>query len=194
VSRIKLRSRRDVLGRVRALSDPLRVALSRLPEGKDDPAVVEIVWQGEGLGTLLWSLGLVELEPYDRPFDPEWLLATPTAPGNLRAKPEIEHALETARLWHWRARTEALLAADALELPTSWESFEQLVAVAAMRGYEKGLLPSPLRGDFPAFGTGYRELSDAQRLEIVSIAYERHRALEWLVGAGRGWAETTTDT
>ena len=105
----------------------------------------------------------------------------PDGSGNLRAKPEIEHALETARLWHWRTRTEALRAADALELPTSWDSLEQLVAVAAMRGYERGLLPSPLRGDFPAFGTGYRDLSPAQRAEVVSIAYERHRALEWLV-------------
>jgi hypothetical protein len=183
-----------VLERVQALSETLRVALTMLPGGKDDPAVIEAVWQGEGLGMLLWSLGLVELEPYDRPFDAEWLLATPTAPGNLRAKPEIEHALETARLWHWRARTEALRAAEAIELPASWESFEQLVAVAAMRSYERGLLPSPLRGDFPAFGTGYRELTDAQRAEVVSIAYERHRALSWLVGAGGTWAETPTDT
>jgi len=194
VSRTKLRSRREVLERVRALSEPLRVALSTLPDGKDDPAVIEVVWQGEGLGVLLWALGLVELEPYDRPFDGEWLLATPTAPGNLRAKPEIEHALETAKLWHWRARSEALRGADALQLPPSWDSFEQLVAVAAMRGYERGILPSPLRGDFPAFGTGYRDLSEAQRAEIVSIAYERHRALAWLVGAGRAWAETQTDT
>jgi hypothetical protein len=194
VSRTKLRSRREVLERVHTLSEPLRAALSSLPEGQDDPAVIEVVWQGEGLGVLLWSLGLVELEPYDRPFDAEWLLATPTAPGNLRTKPEIEHALETAKLWHWRTRTEALRTADAVELPPSWESFEQLVAVAAMRGYERGLLPSPLRGDFPAFGTGYRELTDAQRAEVISIAYERHRALTWLTGAGRGWAETQTDT
>jgi hypothetical protein len=194
VSRTKLRSRREVLERIRALSDPLRVALSMLPASKDDPVVIESVWQGEGLGTLLWSLGLVELEPYDRPFDPEWLLATPTAPGALRAKPEIEHALETARLWHWRTRTEALRAADALEVPTSWDSLEQLVAVAAMRGYERGFLPSPLRGDFPAFGTGYRDLSPAQSAEVISIAYERHRALEWLCGDGRSWAETPTDT
>jgi hypothetical protein len=194
VSRTKLRSRREVLERVRALSDPLRVALTMLPEAVDDPAVIEAVWQAEGLGMLLWSLGLVELEPYDRTFDAEWLLATPTAPGALRAKPEIEHALETARLWHWRARTDALRAGDALELPADWQSFEQLVAVAAMRGYERGLLPSPLRGDFPAFGTGYRELSPARRAEVVSIAYERHRALEWLCGGGKSWAETRTDT
>ncbi len=183
-----------MLERVRALSEPLRTALSMLPGAQDDPAVVEAVWQGEGLGVLLWSLGLVELEPYDRPFDPEWLLATPTAPGALRAKPEIEHALETARLWHWRTRTEALRSADALELPASWDSLEQLVAVAAMRGYERGLLPSPLRGDFPAFGTGYRELTAPQRAEMISIAYERHRALQWLCGTGRDWAETPTDT
>jgi hypothetical protein len=194
VSRTKLRSRREVLERVRALSDPLRIALALLPEGQDDPAVIEAVWQGEGLGTLLWALGLVELEPYDRPFDSEWLLATPTAPGALRAKPEIEHALETARLWHWRIRTGALNAAGAIELPASWDSLEQLVAVAAMRGYERGLLPSPLRGDFPAYGTGYRDLADAQRDEVISIAYERHRALSWLCGAGRAWAETPTDT
>jgi hypothetical protein len=194
VARTKLRSRRDVLERVRALSEPLRTALSMLPGAKDDPAVVEAVWQGEGLGMLLWSLGLVELEPYDRPFDPEWLLATPTAPGNLRARPEIEHALETAKLWHWRTRTEALREADVLELPGRWNSFEQLVAVAAMRGYERGLLPSPMRGDFPAFGTGYRELTPAQRAEVVSIAYDRHRALAWLCGGGRDWAETPTDT
>jgi hypothetical protein len=194
VSRTKLRSRREVLERVRGLSDPLRIALALLPEGKDNPAVIEAVWQGEGLGTLLWALGLVELEPYDRPFDPEWLLATPTAPGALRAKPEIEHALETARLWHWRIRTGALSAAGALELPSSWDSLEQLVAVAAMRGYERGLLPSPLRGDFPAYGTGYRDLAETQRDEVISIAYERHRALSWLCGTGRAWAETPTDT
>ena len=183
-----------MLDRIRALSEPLRSALAMLPEAKDDPAVIETVWQAEGLGVLLWALGLVELEPYDRTFDPEWLLATPTAPGALRARPEIEHALETARLWHWRTRTEMLRAGNGLAVPAAWDSPEQLVAVAAMRGYERGLLPSPLRGDFPAFGTGYRELTPAQRAEVVSIAYERHRALAWLLGDGRDWAETTTDT
>jgi len=183
-----------VLERVHELSEPLQLALTILPESADDPAVIEAVWQAEGLGMLLWSLGLVELEPYDRTFDAEWLLATPTAPGTLRARAEIEHALETSRLWHWRTRTEMLRAGKPPELPESWDSYEQLVAVAAMRGYERGLLPSPVRGDFPAFGTGYRELSAMQRAEVISIAYERHRALEWLCGGGKSWAETPTDT
>ena len=63
-----------------------------------------------------------------------------------------------------------------------------------MRGYERGLLPSPLRGDFAAFGTGYRELTAAQAAEAFSIAYERHRALNWLCGEGRDWDDTPTDT
>ena len=190
----KLRTRREVLERARALSDSLRTALRLLPAAAADPAVIETVWGAEGLGILLWSLGLVELEPFDRPFDPEWLLATPTAHGTMRARAEIEHARESARLWHWRVRTDALQAGEALELPASWDSFEQLIAVAAMRGYEHGLLPSPLRGDFPAFGTGYRELSTAQRAELHAIAYERHRAFNWLCGGGRSWAETPTPT
>jgi hypothetical protein len=194
MARTKLRSRREVIERIQALSQPLRIAVALLPEDAANPAVVEAAWQAEGLGVLLWALGLVELEPFDHPFDPEWLLATPTAHGTMRAKAEIEHAREAARLWHWRVRTDALRAGDALDLPGSWDSFEQLIAVAAMRGYERGLLPSPLRGDFPAFGTGYRELTQAQRAELSAIAYERHRAFNWLCGAGRGWAETATPT
>jgi len=194
VARTKLRSRREVLERIRSLAEPLQTALGRLPEGAGDPAVIETVWQGEGLGVLLWSLGLVELEPFDSPFDPEWLLATPTAHGTMRAKAEIEHARETARLWHWRVRTDELRARDEVELPGSWESFQQLIAVAAMRGYERGVLPSPLRGDFPAFGTGFGELAEPQRAEVASIAYERHRALNWLCGSGRSWGGTPTAT
>ena len=170
-----------MLERVRALSDPLRVALSMLPEAKDDPAVVETVWQGEGLGTLLWSLGLSSSSRTTGPSTPSGCSRPRRPRGTCVRSPRSSTPSRPRRLWHWRTRTEALRAADALELPTSWDSLEQLVAVAAMRGYERGLLPSPLRGDFPAFGTGYRDLSPAQSAEVISIAYERHRALEWLV-------------
>jgi Domain of unknown function (DUF4272) len=194
MARSKLRSRREVVEQAGELTRTVGAALVGLRDEPGDPRVVDAIWQAEGLGALLWALGLVELPPFDRPFDPEWLVATPLASGALRARAEIEHACETARLWHWRARTLALRGGAELELPERWESFEQLVAVAAMRGYERGLLPAPLRGDFPAFGTGYRELSPAQHAELLSIAYERHRALNWLCGAGRSWAGTHTDT
>ena len=63
-----------------------------------------------------------------------------------------------------------------------------------MRGYEQGLLPSPLRGDFRAFGKAYRQLSEAEHAEALSIAYERHYALHWLCGAGKSWDDVTVDT
>ncbi|HET7648339.1 MAG TPA: hypothetical protein VFK17_07195, partial [Gaiellaceae bacterium] len=59
--RRKLRSQAQVVDRCRALQAEVREALDRLPS--DDPAVVDAVWRGEALGTLLWALELVELPP-----------------------------------------------------------------------------------------------------------------------------------
>jgi hypothetical protein len=194
MARSRLRSRKEVVEQVGGLAGSLRGALARLPAGKEDPAVVDAVWQAEGLGTLLWALGLVELPPFDRPFVHERLLEAGVAGGTLRPPEEIAQAQAAARLWHWRARTALIRAVSEPALPATWESYEQLVAATAMRGHERGLLPRPVRGDFPAFGTGYRELAPDQEAEALSIAYERHRALNWLCGAGKSWAETPTDT
>lgn len=194
MARGRIRSRREVLERVETLDGALRDALERLAAGGLDAAAVEALWQGEGLGTLLWALELAALPPYDRTFEPRTMLAADAAQGRLRDRTEIEHACESARLWHWRARTARLRAEGELELPAGWQSFEQLIAVAALRGHERGLLPAPLRGDFPAFGTGYRALSPDQLAEAASIAYERHRALSWLCGVGASWGAVPTET
>ena len=194
MARSKLRSRREVAARIDHLTGVLRAALAMLPAAAEDPAVVAAVWQAEGLGTLLWALGRAELPPFDRPFDHAQLLTTPVGEGTLRPLPEIIQGREIARLWHWRARTALLRAGSEPELPGDWQSYEQLVAATAMRGHERGLLPRPVRGDFPAFGTGYRELAPDQQSEALSIAFERHRALNWLCGAGKDWETTPTDT
>jgi hypothetical protein len=190
----KLRSRREVVDRCAKITSALREALAQLPGGAENPGVVDAVWQAEALGTLLWALGRIELAPYDRPFDQDRLLATAVNGATLRPQEEIELARQTARLWHWRARTSTLQAEDETELPERWSSFDQLVAATAMRAHEQGLLPRPLRGDFPAFGKVYRELTPEQRAEAESIAWERHRALNWLCGLGRGWDDVPTDT
>jgi hypothetical protein len=62
-----------------------------------------------------------------------------------------------------------------------------------MRGHEEGLLPPPLRGDLPAFGRAYRQLDADERALALSIAAERHYALEWLCGTS-AWDEVRTDT
>ena len=70
-----------------------------------EPTVVDAVWRGEALGTLLWSLHLLELPPYDRPFDTDEVVQANAAAGELRDPDELELERDSARLWHWRART-----------------------------------------------------------------------------------------
>ena len=192
MSRRKLRPQGEVVERSRALGEELRAALAKLPN--DDPAVVDAVWRGEALGTLLWALQLIELPPYDQPFDPEQVAAAGLEEAELRAAEEIELERDSARLWHWRARTTGLQAAGALELPERYSTFDQLIAATAMRGYEQGVLPAPMRGDFRAYGKVYRHLAPEQHAEAHSIAVERHHALNWLCGAGETWDEVPLDT
>ena len=195
--RRKLRSQGEVVERSRALGDELRAALAKLPD--DDPAVVDAIWRGEALGTLLWALQLLELPAYDQPFDAQQVAAVvedaaQLGEADLRDGEEIELERDSAKLWHWRARTTSLQAAGALELPERYATFDQLIAATAMRGYEQGVLPSPMRGDFRAYGKVYRHLSPEQHAEAHSIAVERHHALNWLCGAGETWDDVPLDT
>jgi hypothetical protein len=190
--RRKLRSQGEVVDRCHALQDEVRAALAQLPS--DDPAVVDAVWRGEALGTLLWALQLVELPSYDQPFDPAEVLAADFEGADLRDGEEIELERESARLWHWRARTTGLQAAGAVDLPERYATFDQLIAATAMRGYEQGLLPPPMRGDFRAYGKVYRHLAPEQQAEAHSIALERHHALNWLAGEGESWDDVPLDT
>ena len=194
MSRRKPRSQGKVIERCRAMRGELRGALARLPAEADDTAVVDAVWRGEALGTLLWALQLVELPAYDHPFDPDAVVLVDPADGHLREAKDLELECESARLWHWRARTTELQAAGKLELPARYATFDQLIAATAMRGYEQGVLPSPMRGDFHAYGKVYRHLTPEQHGEAHSIALERHHALNWLCGAGTDWDDVPLDT
>jgi hypothetical protein len=194
MARRKLRSQAQVVERCRALQGDLRTALDGLPSEEPEPAVVDAVWRGEALGTLLWAVQLVELPPYDRAFDPQEVAAAELTGAELRDQEEIFLEQESARLWHWRARTTGLQAHGEVAPPPRYASFDQLVAATAMRGYEQGLLPPPMRGDFRAYGKVYRHLSPEQLAEAHSIALERHHALNWLVGEGATWDAVPLDT
>jgi hypothetical protein len=192
MARFRLRPRTQVVERCRVLRDGVQAALARLPT--NDARVVDSVWQSEALGTLLWALQLLELPPYDRPFDPAEVVDVDPAAGELRDAEELELERESARLWHWRARTTELQAAGEIELPARYSSFDQLIAVTAMRGHDEGLLPVPIRGDFRAYGKVYRHLSPDQHAEAHSLAAERQHALNWLGGEGTSWADVPLDT
>jgi hypothetical protein len=194
MTRRRLRSQGEVVDRCRALRDEVRAGLARLPREAGDPTVVDAVWRGEALGTLLWSLQLAELPPYDQPFDARQAAVVPLDDAKLRESEEIELERESARLWHWRARTTGVQAGGGVALPDRYASFDQLIAATAMRGYEQGLLPAPMRGDFRAYGKVFRHLTPAQLAEAHSIAVERHHALNWLCGEGDSWDDVPLDT
>jgi len=187
-----LRSQSEVVERCRALQDEVRTALERLPSSDTD--VIDMLWHGEALGTLLWALQLEELPPYDEPFATEQVAKARIDGPSLRGREEIDLERQTARLWHWRARTSAIQADGSIELPEEFASFDQLVAATAMRGFERGLLPAPMRGDFRAYGKVYRHLSPEQHAEAHSIASERQHALTWLCGEGESWGDVPLDT
>jgi hypothetical protein len=112
----------------------------------------------------------------------------------MREAEDIELERDSARLWLWRARTTELQASGELELPVRFATFDQLIAATAMRGYEQGILPSPMRGDFRAYGKVYRHLEPTEHQEALSIALERHHALNWLCGEGSSWDDVPLDT
>jgi hypothetical protein len=150
-------------------------------------------WNGEALGALLWALGLADLPSYDRPFATD-TLAVELAGAELRPMEEIDRERQTARLWHWRARTADLADQGAPDLPERFASLDQAVAAVAVRGHERGLLPPPLRGDFKANEKIYRQLDAGERAVAHTIAAERHHALAWACGDAESWAEVPLDT
>jgi hypothetical protein len=169
-----------------------RLALARL----DRQDVLDATWRAEALAMLVWALGVVEeLPPWDEPVDHLQLARElDLEDARLRDEAELAAALDSARLWHWRARTTLLEDDPDVALPERWSSFDQLIAATAMKGYEEGLLPQPRRGDFPAFGKAYRHLDEDQHGVAISIAAERHFALAWLNGLSEDWDSTPTDT
>lgn len=189
MARLKLQPERVVLQRCEELRAGLREAL-----GDGAGADPEAVWHGEALGTLLWALQLAELPPYDEPFDPDEVAASDLGGAELRDAEEIDLEREAARLWHWRARTADLQADGVTSLPERYSSYDQLVASVAMRGYDQGFLPEPVRGDFRAYGADYRRLDPERRDEAHAIAAERHHALSWLTGPGTTWDQVSLDT
>ncbi|HEV8105043.1 MAG TPA: DUF4272 domain-containing protein [Gaiellaceae bacterium] len=192
MQRAKLRSQSETVDQARALQGDVRGAIGLLPS--DDPGVIDAVWRGEALGTLLWALGLLDLPGYDQPFDTDEVAAATFDDARLRDLDEIDLERESARLWHWRARTSEIQANGVVELPERYATFDQLIAATAMRGFEQGLLPTPMRGDFRAYGKVYRHLAPEQLAEAHSIAAERQHALAWLCGEGETWADVPLDT
>jgi hypothetical protein len=153
----------------------------------------DALWSAEAAGVLMWALGLIPSMPqFDTRFDESQLRPFPQEDVHalvkgaaLRPKADVARARDVAQLWHWRSRTAQLQ-----------NHVDEIVRVTAREAHKKGDIPTPVDGDFPAHAKAYRDLSDLERSQMMSIAMERHRALNWLCGFApqNRWDETTTGT
>jgi hypothetical protein len=164
----------------------------------------DVSWLMEASECLLWALGLVkELPPFDTQASVEHLTLFPSgtvdelrASASLRDRGEIATARSVAELWHWRSRTRQLLESGSeVSLPQGL-SVSDVVQLAAGEAASRGDLPGVVDGDFPLFGRSYAQASPEEWAQATSIAFERHRALNWLSGYGpkNRWGDTPTDT
>lgn len=161
----------------------------------------EASWRTEALIALGWALHLLDaVPPYDAVADPTVVLAAVPSPWDatagwrrdVRLRPEAAIAAERERaeLWSWRARTAdlALIAPDAERV-----SLNAAIRDVAHEGHILGLLPAPLRNDFPARGRPYRSLTADEVGDLGAVAEERLRALNWLCGFGTTWDDVPLD-
>ena len=194
MARTRLRSRRQTIRQAHELAAAVRAGLAMLPSRADDPLVIDAVWQGEALGTLVWALGLAELPPFDVPFDREWLVDMPLDDGALRPWPRSSTRARRRGSGTGARGRRCCGPSRGSSCPSGGSRSSSSSRPPRCEITTRGCSREPVRGDFPALGGGFRELSADEHAEILSIAYERHRALNWLCRSGRGWAPTPTDT
>jgi hypothetical protein len=75
-------------------------------------------------------------------------------------------------------------------------TLDDIVRAAARQAHANGDVPTLIGDDFPAHAKAYKYLSDGEWSQMMSIAVERHKALNWLCGFAPGnlWDATPTDT
>jgi len=127
----------------------------------------------------------------------------------LRPFDEIRAAGERIRLWHWRARQSLLEREDFTWPPQNataeeisdlqskgLDTLDRLVRATTRSLRDQGKLDETIDDDFSAKGKAYRELSEKEVRELLGIASERHKALNWLCGLAphNDWAAVPTET
>ena len=160
-------------------------------------------WRHEAFGTVCWALSLVEkMPPWDQSFHsrPELFKETGVkGPAKefiekvrLRSREEVTRMQETAKAWNWRARTTRLIRENH-PLPPEM-TWDEVIRFSSHGYHGHGMIPPPIRDDFPVLNKAYRELTDGEYQEILSIAQERHFAMNWLCGYSEDWDSTPTGT
>lgn len=173
--------------------EPAEAELVQAPVGSlGEAAVRDASWRAEGIYVLAWALGLHPPLAHDRLVDPNELagplgVLDPAAPGpaSLRADHEIDGFLARQLAVHWRLREYSLRPG-----PMDFAS------VVATGGWARlDIDAAALVDDDLAIDGGPIDRAGADAVaRCTSIAGERHRAANWLVGADPVYARVENVT
>jgi Domain of unknown function (DUF4272) len=159
-------------------------------------ARLDVSWQSEALGSLLWALGVSELPSIGHQPELASLLDAVPQPwdrvsgwvdgGRLRPESEIAHEREVADIWYWRLGAEiARRAAPHCEQL----AFERAIREVVAESHAAGYTIDAAGGDFAVAGRLIRDLTAAELDKLAATAEERLRALNWISGFGSSWAD-----
>jgi hypothetical protein len=168
------------------------------PVGRlEQQAVIDSTWRVEGLGVLAWALGRFDLPAYDEEVEPQSLLDAigvlkERTARALRDAPKVRDLDELEILYwqlvavHWRLRDYTLRpqAVDFEGLPEKG-------------GWFGGFDLSSCRLIDRDLALGDVAIKDAPEdvfQTALSIANERHMAVNWLLGDAEIYSETDTST
>jgi hypothetical protein len=152
--------------------------------------------QSEALGTLLWSMSLLDMpspggrfswEDVNRLFGEAEAEADVAARLHPRSLDACMFAQMVAETWLWRDRTRQVTG-DGVSPEERLARTQQIASLALAKG-----LVTELRGsDFVVDRRPYAQLSEAEAFDIFMAAFERNIALLWVLGAERDWDRLRT--
>jgi len=172
----------------------LSAALGSWPDGQ----AVDASWKVEAAAVLTWALGRADLPSHDVAATPMQVVGAlqfmsvegtqrVISAATLRGEVEIYHMYN--RLWqiHWRLTENRLTAGqvDLREMEKRHDWWGQLD------------IPKDALSRDGDLSVGGRPLSKADPREVAwcnSIAMERHRGANWLIGTERIYSAISTDT
>jgi hypothetical protein len=162
--------------------------------------IAERFWRIESLKAVLWCIRVLDKMPtyfevgkvndtYNKL--PEGKEVTPfLARAKLRAEKAIAKERDCAQFLNWRCRTE-LLRLQGMKPPRG-DSYKKVVA-RALPAIEENGFPIEHDGvDILVNGVRFIDLGE-DKGHMMSICYERHLALEWVLGE-EDWDEAHADT
>jgi hypothetical protein len=176
--------------------EPDEVRILWTPHRKLSPRdVVTSTWRSEGLAVLAWYLGLATLPPHDElcfTLDLYEVLDFMRAPpaklverAAVRDEATIANMASQLLGLHWRMRELRLRGK-----PVDFRAFARACWFGTM--YVEGV---PFAGDDLAVsGVPVSEAREADVSRTMSIAYERHLAINWLRGFHAVYSETDVST